>query len=270
MSEKILLKTEAEIYENGWKKAHLSITESALILNKRKIEFKKINDVERTSFKGKDAIRIKWGKEEHLIHVPEKQSQIFRFIVYNLKSDKFAVYFLSPAIKGGVFVADAKWDKGYLSITESAIWFLSPSRQIRVPLNSLGSVKKDVRTVGKKERMVLAVTHVEEFDVITSFVLCPETTLEMLEDYLKRLIDKKKPKEKLSELEGQVLTLAYTGVNSAGIESILGITTDELNAIIDKLVEMSLARVVRVRKEIELTPRGVALVNEIMESGGVR
>jgi helix-turn-helix protein len=99
-------------------------------------------------------------------------------------------------------------------------------------------------------------------EVVTSFILCPETTLELLQEYLKRILEQQKPKEKLSELEEQILTMVYTGLDSVNIESILGISTDELNRIYEKFVSLGIARVVKVRKEIELTPKGVAIVSE--------
>ena len=108
-------------------------------------------------------------------------------------------------------------------------------------------------------------TYLDRGEVVTSFVLCPETTLDMLEEYLKQLIEEHKPKEKLSEVEEQILTLVYSGVDSTGIESILGISTEELNKYYDKLINLGLAKVVKIRKEIALTPRGVILVNDIMK-----
>ncbi len=112
---------------------------------------------------------------------------------------------------------------------------------------------------------MLVLTHVEGSEVLTSFVLCPETTMDMLQEYIKNFIDRSKPKESLSEMEEQILSMVYTGVDSVSVESILGLQTEELNKIYDRLVKLGLARVVKIRKEIELTPKGVALVNEIMK-----
>ena len=264
MGEKVLLKTPVEVFDKGWKRSEAMITERAIAFADVKIPFREIQDIEWTEIDGKEVIRIKKDRD-YFVHFGSKQRQIFRFLAFNLKSDRFAVYFLSPAIRGGVVVKDSKWDKGYLSITEEAIWFLSPKNQTRIPFDSIGSVGKDIRTVGKKRRVVLMVTYVEKGEVVTSFVLCPETTLEMLENYLKELIDQHKPKEKLSEIEEQILTMVYSGVDSAGIESILGITTEELNRYYDKLINLGLAKVVKIRKEIELTPRGVSIVSDIMK-----
>ncbi|MET1123829.1 MAG: CheF family chemotaxis protein [Archaeoglobaceae archaeon] len=250
-----------------WRDVEVIIDSNGLNVGNLAIPFKEIEDLEMVEIAGRRAIRIRRG-EDYYFDFGAKQNSVFKYLAYNLKSDRFAVYFLSPAFRGGVLVSGARWEKGYLSITDRAIWFISPNKQVRIPLNSVGSVRRDVRTVGQKERKVLAVTHVEGSEVIVSFVLCPETTLEMLHEYLRQLIEKAKPRDKLSELEEQVLQMVYTGLDSASIESMLGITTEQLNAIYDKFVALGLARVVKVRKEIELTPKGVAVVSDVVGRGG--
>ncbi len=257
----------AEIFEGGWRKVEVIIGEKSMVFGKEKIDFKNITDLELTNYEGKECIRLKSGRD-YYFSFGDKQRQVFRFLAFNIKSDKFAVYFLSPALRGGVLVTNSKWEKGYFSITESAVWFLSPERQIRIPLNAVGSVSKDTRTVGDKQRVVLSVTHLEGKEVLTSFVLCPETTLELLMDYLRRILEQQKPKEKLSEIEEQVLTMVYTGVDSSSIESVLGISTEELNKIYDKFVSLGIAKIVKIRKEIELTPKGVVLVSEVAKKLG--
>ena len=58
--------------------------------------------------------------------------------------------------------------------------------------------------------------------------------------------------------------MVYSGLSSVEIENMLGISTEELNKYFDKFVELGLAEVVKIRKEVQLTPKGVALVNELM------
>ena len=85
----------------------------------------------------------------------------------------------------------------------------------------------------------------------------------MLENYLQRIFAKHNPAIKLSENETQIITLIYSGVDFVSIENIIGISTDELNDYYDRLVDAGLAKVVKIRKEIELTPRGVSMVDKI-------
>jgi helix-turn-helix protein len=159
--------------------------------------------------------------------------------------------------------ATVQWEKGYFSVTDEGLWFLSSKYQQRIPIDNLGSIKKDMRDVGGKQRMVLVLSHVEKSNVVTSLVLCPESTLEMLESYLMRVFERHKPAISLSENEKQILTLIYSGLDFASIENMIGISTDELNEYYDRLVNAGLAKVVKIRKEIELTPRGVSMVDKI-------
>ncbi len=263
MTDKVHLRTPVKIYSAGWVDSELVITDSNLMIGKQKVSLGEIEDLEEIDVEGVNCIQIK--REGNItLQIPKNlHQQVFRFIAFNLKADKFAVFFLSSATVGGVVSSSAQWEKGYFSVTDGGLWFLSSKNQKRIQIDSLGSINKDVRDVGGKQRMVLVLSHVEKSDVVTSLVLCPESTLEMLENYLQRLFEKHKPSIKLSENEVQILTLVYSGVDFASIENIIGISTDELNSYYDRLVDAGLAKVVKIRKEIELTPRGISMVDKI-------
>lgn len=263
MTDKVHLRTPIKVYAAGWVDSVLTVTDNSLIIGKQNIPLAEVEDLEDIDVDGVSCIQIK--KDGNIIiQLPKNlHQQVFRYIAFNLKADKFAVYFLSSATVGGVVSSSARWEKGYFSVTDEGLWFLSTQNQKRIPIENLGSIKKDIRDVGGKQRMVLVLSHVEKSDVVTSLVLCPESTLEMLESYLQRLFEKHKPSIKLSENEMQILTLVYSGLDFASIENIIGISTDELNDYYDRLVDSGLAKVVKIRKEIELTPRGVSMVDKI-------
>lgn len=263
MTDKVHLRAPIKIYDGGWVDLELVITDSSLVIGKRSIPLREIEDLEDIDLEGVNCIQIK--KEENIIlQLPKNlHSQVFKYIAFNLKADKFAVFFLSSATVGGVVLSDAQWEKGYFSVTDEGFWFLSAKNQKRIPIENLGSVKTDFRNVGGKQRKVLVLSHVEKSNVVTSLVLCPESTLEMLEGYLQRLFEKHKPAIKLSENEMEILTLIYSGLDFASVENIVGVSTDELNSYYDRLVDAGLAKVVKIRKEIELTPHGVSMVDKI-------
>ncbi len=263
MTDKVHLRAPVKVYDGKWVDAELVITDSSLVIGKRNILLREIEDLEDVDIEGVNCIQIK--KEGKIIlQLPKNlHYQVFKFIAFNLKADKFAVFFLSSATVGGVVSSDAQWEKGYFSVTDEGFWFLSAKNQKRIPIENLGSVKSDLRNIGEKQRKVLVLSHVEKSSVVTSLVLCPESTLEMLEGYLQRLFDKHKPAIKLSENEIQILTLVYSGLDFASIENIVGVSTDELNEYYDRLVDSGLAKVVKIRKEIELTPRGVSMVDKL-------
>ncbi|HWR25340.1 MAG TPA: CheF family chemotaxis protein [Methanosarcina sp.] len=263
MTDKIHLRTPVKIFDKTWVDAELIVTDDSLTIDNQKIPLIQVEDLEDINMDGENCIQIKTEKKI-IIKLPQNlHQQVFRYIAFNLKADKFAVYFLSSETVGGVVLSVAQWEKGYFSVTDEGLWFLSSKNQKRIPIENLGSVKKDIRDVGGKQRMVLVLSHVEKSNVVTSLVLCPESTLEMLEGYLQRLFEKHKPAIKLSENEAQILTLVYSGLDFVSIENIIGISTDELNNYYDRLVDSGLAKVVKIRKEIELTPRGVSMVDKI-------
>jgi taxis protein CheF len=263
MTEKVHLRTPVKIYSEGWVDTELVITDNSLIIGKQKISLGEIEDLEDVDVEGFRCIQIKKDVKITIQLPTNIHQQVFRYIAFNLKADKFAVYFLASATVGGVVSSTAQWEKGYFSVTDEGLWFLSSKNQQRIPIENLGAIKKDIRDVGGKQRMVLVLSHVEKSNVVTSLVLCPESTLEMLENYLQRLFEKRKPAINLSENEKQILTLVYSGLDFASIENIIGISTDELNKYYDRLVDAGLAKVVKIRKEIELTPQGVSMVDKI-------
>lgn len=263
MTNKVQLRTPIKIYAGGWVNAELVITDSSIIIGNQQLFLGEIDDLEDIEKDGIRCIQIKKDSKIILQLPVNIHQQVFRFIAFNLKADKFAVYFLASATVGGVVSSSTQWEKGYFSVTEEGLWFLSSKNQQRISIESIGLIKKDIRDVNGKQRSVLVLSHVEKSSVVTSLVLCPESTLEMIENYLQHLIGKHKPAINLSENEEQIITLVYSGVDFASIENIIGISTDELNIYYDRLVDSGFARVVKIRKEIELTPRGVRMVDKI-------
>ncbi|AKB37562.1 hypothetical protein MSSAC_2972 [Methanosarcina siciliae C2J] len=263
MTEKVHLRVPIKTYDGGWADVELVVTDNNLVIGKRNIPLKEIEDLEEVEVEGVSCIRIK-KENKVILRLPlNLHQQVFKFIAFHLKADKFAVFFLESATVGGVVSSSARWEKGYFSVTDEGFWFLSVRNQKRIPIENLGSVKTDLRNVGGKQRKILVLSHVEKSNVVTSLVLCPESTLEMLEGYLQRLFEKHIPSITLSDDEMQILTLIYSGLDFASIENIVGMSTDELNTYYDRLVDSGLAKVVKIRKEIELTPHGVSMVDKI-------
>jgi len=68
-----------------------------------------------------------------------------------------------------------------------------------------------------------------------------------------------------TELDGidqQVALLVYSGMDSHAIENMLNIPHKQLDAIYDKILKLSLAEVVPIRREIQLTTKGVRYITD--------
>lgn len=186
------------------------------------------------------------------------------FIQYISDAFKTSIYFISPASRGGVLITTKGWDAGLLLATQKAIWLISKANRIRIGLESITRINRETRKIGGKDRYVLVISHVEKSEALSSLVLCPDNTMDMLERYLFDLTERYRIRDdqKLSEIEGQVATLVYSGMDSSTIQSILGIDDARIGEIYDKLLSMGMAKVVRIRRELELTPKGVKYVTD--------
>jgi hypothetical protein len=56
--------------------------------------------------------------------------------------------------------------------------------------------------------------------------------------------------------------LVYSGMDSHTIETQLNIPSKQLDAIYDRILKLGLGEVVMVRREIQLTPRGVRYLTD--------
>jgi len=194
------------------------------------------------------------------------------FVQYISDAFKTGIYYISPMSRGGVLVTNPKWERGMLFATQKSIWFMAKDRQIRLGLNSITKIRREKRKLGGEERDVLLIDHVDHGETSSSLVLCPDSTMDMLEKYLSDLIERFNSlgkEHRLTETEGQVATLIYSGVDSNTIQSMLSIENNTIEQFYDKLLGLGLARVARVRRELELTPKGVKYVTDMMSNVNV-
>lgn len=239
------------------------MTDERVIIGKQQIAYGDLKNLDDIFMDGVHCIQI---KSNGIIIFQISQffhQQVLRYIVSKLKGDRFVVFMMLSANIGGILSPNVQWEKGYLFVTNEALWFMSKTSQIRIGNEKIGYIKKDIRTVEGKMRKVLAISYVEDEKIITSFILCPENTLEMIENYTKSLIKAYNPDFILSKVEEQILTLLYSKVEYASIEKITGLSADELNSHFDRFIDSGLAKVIKIRKEIELTPLGIKRVDLI-------
>jgi helix-turn-helix protein len=123
------------------------------------------------------------------------------------------------------------------------------------------------RDVQGKPADVIKIDHLESGEVTSSFVLCPLSTLQVLYNYLRDTT--KSMDMKGTELDGvdqQVAMLVYSGMDSHAIENMLNIPHKQLDAVYDKILKLGLGEVVTIRREIQLTTKGVRYITDATKS----
>lgn len=106
---------------------------------------------------------------------------------------------------------------------------------------------------------MIKIDHLEGGEVVTSFILCPLSTLQVLYNFLrdatKDMDMKGSELDQLDAQTAQVAMLIYSGMDTKSIENMLSLPPEELNAIYETLLKLKLVDVVMVRKEVQLTRR---------------
>ena len=233
----------------------------------KEILFKSIFDLEEKksvlvlTVKGNPDLIIRIASVEKVLVV------LKRLILAGCNAYRLMAYFMSPAIRGGVLAKNAQWEKGSIIVVKTGIWFVSAAKQICVPLTDVAAIELTKRDVQGKQTDVVRIDHVESGEVVSSLVLCPLSTLQVLANFLKdatKGIDM--AGTELDAVGQQVAMLVYSGMDSHAIENMLNIPHKQLDEIYDRIIKLGIAEVVIIRREVQLTTKGVRYISDATKS----
>ena len=255
--------------DGKWISAKIGLDETTIHLPEpinAQILIKSIDDVQQR----KNILTISVAEKAYRIAtVPKALVVLKRVILMGCSGYRLIAYFMSPAIRGGVLATDAKWEKGAIAVLKTGIWFVSQEKQINVPLKEVASLELTKRELQKKKLDVIKIDHLEGGEVVTSFVLCPLSTLQVLYNFLRdatKDMDMKGAElDQLDAQTAQVAMLIYSGMDTKSIENMLTLPPEELNKIYETLLKLKLVDVVMIRKEVQLTPKGVRYITDALK-----
>lgn len=257
-------------YNNTWVVVKLGVAEDRIVIPapvNKEILYKTVVDVAE-----KKNILIVTAKTDSetvvkILSVDKVLAILKKLILNSCNAYRLMAYFMSPAIRGGVMVKEAQWEKGSVVVVHSGIWFVGAAKQICVPVTEVAAIELTKREVQGKPTDVVRIDHLESGEVVSSMVLCPLSTLQVLYNFLKETT--KSMDMKGTELDGvdqQVAMLIYSGMDSHAIENMLNIPHKQLDAIYDKILKLGLAEVVTIRREVQLTTKGVRYISDATKS----
>lgn len=170
---------------------------------------------------------------------------------------------------------DAGYDECWLRFVLDAFRVQRAVGETRIPLDAISSLSV-ARASDNAGRPYLecVIHHIDGADV-RSMTFLTYDRLPFLQQLLSAvaglrknasIVQAKGSADALSETAQQVAALLYTGGVTAGaIEQMLGLKPDDLDRVYEELLKLGLAEVVKVRKEIALTPAGAKVVDDIMK-----
>jgi len=257
-------------HNKEWIVVKLGIGEDRLVIPapvNKEILFKTVQDVAER--KNVLIITAKTDVEAvyKILSVEKVLAILKKMILTSCNAYRLMAYFMSPAIRGGVMTQGAQWEKGSVVVVLSGIWFVSATKQICVPVTDVAAIELTKRDVQGKPTDVVKIDHLDSGEVVSSLVLCPLSTLQVLYNFLKETT--KGMDMKGTELDGvdqQVAMLIYSGMDSHAIENMLNLPHKQLDGIYDKILKLGLAEVVIIRREVQLTTKGVRYISDATKS----
>lgn len=251
--------------EGKWSSAKLGMDEKTIQLPEpinTQIPIRSIDNVQQK----KNILIFSVGEKDYQIAtVPKALAILKRVILTGCSGYRLVAYFMSPAVRGGVMVKDAKWEKGAINVLKSGIWFVSQNNQICIPIADVSAIERTQRDVQGTDKEVVKIDHVEAGEVSTSYVLCPATTLQVLYNYLTDATKESSMDGELDPISGQVAMLVYSGMDTHSIEGMLEKSQRDIDNIYDKMLKLGLVEVVQTRREVKLTTKGVRFVTEAVK-----
>jgi helix-turn-helix protein len=263
----------AKIEHNGsWVTTKVGLGEDRIALRdpiNREITLKSIVNIEEK----KNVLSIEVSGPEaqtfRIASVPKVLVALKRLIIMSCSAYRLMAYFMSPAIRGGVLVQNSPWEKGAIAVLKTGIWCVSQQKQICIPLMDVSGIEQTSRDVNEKPMEVVKIDHVEHGEVVTSFVLCPPTTLQVLFTFLRDATKEMDMSgDEIDSIGAQVAMLVYSGMDSTAIEKMLAITPDDLEKSYDALLKLGIIEVVRVRRDVQLTTKGARYVTDAVKPPG--
>jgi helix-turn-helix protein len=257
-------------HNKQWIVVKLGIAEDRLVIPapvNKEIIFKTVLDVAEK--KNILIITTKTDTEAvyKILSVEKVLSVIKKLVLAACNAYRLMAYFMSPAIRGGVMVTGAQWEKGSVVVVHTGIWFVSATKQVCVPVTDVASIELTKREVQGKPTDVVKIDHLEGGEVVSSLVLCPLSTLQVLYNFLKETTKGMDMKgTELDSVDQQVAMLIYSGMDSHAIENMLNISHKQLDVIYDKILKFGLAEVVIIRREVQLTTKGVRYISDATKS----
>ena len=257
-------------FNKEWIVTKLSIGEDRMVLPapiNKEILFKSVADLAEK----KNILIVTVKTDTDAVYKILSHEKVLQFlkrqILAGCNAYRLMAYFMSPAIRGGVMIQNAQWEKGSVVVVSTGIWFTGPAKQVCVPILDVAAIELTKRDVQGKPTDIIRIDHLDAGEVVSSLVLCPLSTLQVLYNYLK---DTTKGMDmKGTELDGvdqQVAMLVYSGMDSHAIENMLNLPHKQLDAIYDKILQLGIAEVVIIRREIQLTTKGVRYITDASKS----
>lgn len=269
--------------ESSWVRAKAILTNKRILIKSKRgkmiiphgsiIDIGDRYDINQTVKRTPDYISLVHSKEEKTVTLltAKNSSNLNRFRenLYSALINGKKVVVKHPALKGGVVQEDKDWDTGKVRLKNDLVFIMTKSGDyIKIELDSIQDVYQDKREYKGKEKSILHIEHMQEEEVLVTYILGHFSMMGSLEQFIHRTFDEEVDSEiELEEGENQILVALYSGVSPFEVPELVGMDVEEVEEIYKKLIDLNILDEVRKRKEVELTARGRNLASKSINNG---
>jgi helix-turn-helix protein len=205
-------------------------------------------------------VSLRHGDDVVLFTLPDTDG--FKWALYDAILDGEVMLAKHPAVEGGV-IQEVDWEKARLSVEPDTLGLAVASGSfVEVELADVGTVESAERTVSGKTRPVVEVEHTEGETSVETHIAGTDRRSDLLGSLLEEGARRNEVDVDLDGEERQVLMALYSGVSPFEIPEFVGLETEEVEAIYERLIELEVLDEVRKRREVALTTRGRNLASE--------
>lgn len=213
---------------------------------------------------------LKSDRYKIIIYTSEEKITDLIYYIRRQIIGKTTIYFKSPASKGGVVDTEQPWVKGTIKIDENFAKLNSPKKQVAIRVNSIVDHGRNIHAVDTKGKPSITIIHVDEKadEEVSTVIIGNDQRLSMIEDHLKDLTESLNADLDLDDNINQLLMALYTGdIDEENLSEMLDISEGEIDGLYDRVIDLNLAKVVKVKRVVSLTNRGIRYIDIMMKKG---
>ncbi len=215
---------------------------------------------------------------------PEQLKKLKKYIMF-LQLNKKPVYVLHPAKVGGVIKDGVAWAQGLLNIVwtpggaADKLVIQRKEGNVEIQMNNIEMVQIESSNIGGKVQQIANIKHSDGENTYNTFILSgiQNSLVEYINDHLREQgvisshasdsATDSSSDAAIAETEEEILVALYSGVSALEVPTFMEeMDVDQVEKIYDKLISYGLVELVRLRKDVELTPKGRNMVNKKMQT----
>jgi len=211
-------------------------------------------------------VKLQAGRDVFLVSPGD---ETFEDELYRALLDQTVVLVKHPAVEGGV-VQDTGWEKARLKLDEeqddTVNLAIASGTFVELDIDDVGTVADKRKGIRGSERPMLEIEHTVDGTSVETHLSGQPRAVSLVEGLVRRGEQRNATDDvELSPEETQVLMALYSGISPFEIPEFVGMETEAVEEVYDRLMEAEILEPVRTRREVQLEARGRSIAGDAID-----